>query len=98
MKIDRRGFLIGSSSALVLAKSELSAAGSVERVQTTRESEWSVAGREVKVYTTAENTNHRLSATDTVAFKPMGQPLRRKFVSLSIPRGRFKRSWELVEH
>jgi len=76
MKIDRRGFIIGSSSALVLAKSELSAAGSVTRsVTSTPESEWRVADREVKVYTTAENTNHRLSATDTLAFKPMGQPL-----------------------
>ena len=77
MKIDRRGFLIGSSSALVLAKSELSAAESIKRPATSasRETEWRIADREVKVYTTADNSNHRLSPTDTVAFKPMGQPL-----------------------
>lgn len=77
MKIDRRGFLIGSSSALVLASTDLSAAGSVKRSEKTEptESEWKVDGKEVKVFTTAENTNHRLSATGTVTFKPMGQPL-----------------------
>src|ERR1051325_2184554 len=67
MKIDRRGFLAASSSALVLAKSQLASeifqlAGQIER-------------REVAVYTTADKTNHRLSATNTLKFKPMGQPL-----------------------
>ena len=67
MKIDRRGFLAASSSALVLAKSQLASeifqlAGQIER-------------REVTVYTTADKTNHRLSATNTLKFKPLGQPL-----------------------
>jgi glucosylceramidase len=31
--------------------------------------------KEVAVYTTAANTDSRLSATDTLRFKPMGQPL-----------------------
>jgi len=35
----------------------------------------SAAGRQVAVYTTADNTDHRLSATGTLSFKPMGQPL-----------------------
>src|SRR5882762_635561 len=73
MKIDRRGFLAASSSALVLAKSQLSLASDV------RPSEASeavlTAGKEVAVYTTADKSRYRLSLTDTVAFKPMGQPL-----------------------
>src|SRR5665213_2795367 len=32
-------------------------------------------GRKVVVYTTADNTSYRLSPTDTVAFKRMGQPV-----------------------
>src|SRR4029453_824781 len=34
-----------------------------------------IEGKEIIVYTTADNTDHRLSATDTLAFKHMGQPL-----------------------
>src|SRR6266496_954724 len=72
MKLDRRGFLVASSSALVLTKTQLSAA---EYVQPSETSEpFSIEGRAVAVYTTAENTNHRLSATDTLDFKYMGQP------------------------
>jgi glucosylceramidase len=37
-------------------------------------SPFEVAGREVTVYTTAENTPYRLTATDTLAFKDFGQP------------------------
>lgn len=73
MKINRRGFLVTSSSALVLAKTQLSRA---EHVQSSETSEpLSMEGREVTVYTTADNSNYRLSATDTLAFKHMGQPL-----------------------
>ena len=73
MKIDRRGFLVASSSALVLAKSQLSSA---EYVQPSESSEpLSIEGRDVAVYTTADNSNYRLSATDTLAFKHLGQPL-----------------------
>src|SRR5215216_6378254 len=67
MKIDRRSFLAASSSALVFAKSQLASeifqlAGGIE-------------GREVAVYTTADKTNYRLSATNTLKFKPLSQPL-----------------------
>lgn len=67
MKIDRRNFLTASSSALVFAKSQLAS----ELFQ----SAGRIEGREVAVYTTADKTNHRLSATGTLKFKPMGQPL-----------------------
>jgi glucosylceramidase len=70
MKIDRRKFIAGSSSALVLAKSGLSFAA--EAIHSEPEP---VIGKEAKVFTTAENTDLRLSATGTTEFKPMGQPL-----------------------
>src|SRR3989449_838981 len=73
MKIDRRGFLVASSSALVLTKTQLPA---TEYVHSSGDLEpLSIEGREVTVYTTADKSSHRLSATDTVAFKPLGQPL-----------------------
>jgi glucosylceramidase len=72
MKINRRGFIAASSSALVLAKSQLSTA---TRAEPSEPAHQSIEGREVTVYTTADKTNHRLSATNTLKFKPMGQPL-----------------------
>src|SRR5947209_7408576 len=77
MKIDRRGFLAASSSALVLAKSQLSRAAHTQPSETSEplEIEGRIEGREIAVYTTADKTNYRLSATDTVIFKHLGQPL-----------------------
>jgi glucosylceramidase len=68
MKIDRRSFLATSTTALLLAKHQLSSAIEKQRPK-------SIAARQVGVYTTADNTKYRLSATDTLSFKPMGQPL-----------------------
>ena len=73
MKIDRRAFLAASSSALLLAKSELSLAKAVGPTEPPQVP--SVAGKQVRVYTTASNTDHRLSATDTLRFENLGQPL-----------------------
>src|SRR6266498_1755419 len=88
MKIDRRGFLVASSSALVLAKTQLSAA---EYVQPSEPSEpLSIEGTEVTVYTTANNSNHRLSATDTLAFKHLGQPLETQICVFVDPAKRFQ--------
>src|ERR1041385_8088514 len=72
MKIDRRGFLGAASSALMLIKSQLSAAAHPQPSEIAEP----LAGEEkaVAVYTTAANSDFRLSATDTLAFKPMGQP------------------------
>ena len=74
MKIDRRSFLAASTSALLLGKTVQPAAA-----QSTRDSKAakpvSVAGREVSVYTTAKDSECRLSQTGTVAFKPSAQPL-----------------------
>src|SRR5438552_15705490 len=77
MKIDRRSFLAASSSALVLARSELSRAAQVQASETSEplEIEGSIEGREIAVYTTADKTDYRLSPTETLVFKPLGQPL-----------------------
>src|SRR5215470_8348295 len=72
MKIDRRNFLATSSTALLLAKQQLSSAMAAQRPSTPSKS---VGGRQVAVYTTADKTKHRLSPTDTLTFKQMGQPL-----------------------
>ena len=76
MKINRRNFLATSSSALVLAKSRLSWAAVRPRdtPQPVR-IEGSIEGRDIAVYTTADNSNYRLSHTDTLVFKHLGQPL-----------------------
>ena len=76
MKIDRRSFLLASSSALALGKSsslpvEAQPTDSGEPPDIDR----NLQGRSVTVYTTADKTDYRLSQTDTLAFKRMGQPL-----------------------
>jgi glucosylceramidase len=77
MKIDRRGFLVASSSALVLGKTTLSPEGDEQRSDAPElpELDQAIQGREIAVYTTADKTGYRLSATETLTFKPMGQPL-----------------------
>lgn len=76
MKIHRRGFLGSSASALVLAKSHLSwAANDTPESPEPSEISGTIEGIEVSVYTTADKSNHRLSPTDTVKFKHLGQPL-----------------------
>ena len=76
MKIDRRGFLVASSSALVLGKSGPLLAAPEQPSDTPEPPELDrIEAREIAVYTTADKTNYRLSATDKLTFKPMGQPL-----------------------
>jgi glucosylceramidase len=57
----------------VLAKTQISTAGYAGPPETEESS--AIEGKAVAVYTTADNSDYRLSATDTLAFKPMGQPL-----------------------
>jgi len=89
MKIDRRNFLVTSSSALVLAKSTLSQAGQPTQA-TESEAPLTSAETELKVYTTAENTDQRLSATGTVKFKPMPQPLETQICVFVDPAKKFQ--------
>jgi glucosylceramidase len=73
MKLNRRSFLLSSSAAsLFYSKSSLAFLNS-ERYSSPGPS-FSSVGKQVSVYTTAEGTNHRISLTDTLSFKPAGQP------------------------
>ena len=92
MNIDRRGFLVASSSALMLGKAPLLPAA-LEQPSTPpepAEPQRRVAGNEVAVYTTADNTTLRLSATDTLTFKHLGQPLETQICVFVDPARRFQ--------
>jgi len=67
MKLHRRNFLL-ASSATVLAHNKLSIAAS-RLVKSFRP-----ADKQVSVYTTAKDTNFRISPTDKANFKAVGQP------------------------
>jgi glucosylceramidase len=71
MKIARRNFLLASSAALVTPKLSFS---SSKNESTSAIESASVADRQVIVYTTADQSSHRLARTDTLNFKPVGQP------------------------
>jgi glucosylceramidase len=92
MKIDRRGFLVASSSALVATKIPPSLAASVEPSETSEppEIDGKIEGREVTVYTTADKTDHRLSQTDKLTFKHMGQPLETQICVFVDPAKKFQ--------
>jgi glucosylceramidase len=77
MKIDRRTFLVASSSAVVLGKANLSPAAHAHPSEAPEPPEFDRRGQgsSIVVYTTADKTDYRLSATDTLAFKHLGQPL-----------------------
>ena len=92
MKIDRRGFLAASSSALVMAKTQLAPAEPIKASEPSAPLSIAerIAGREVAVYTTADNSDYRLAATDSVTFKPMGQPLETQICVFVDPAKRFQ--------
>jgi glucosylceramidase len=76
MAIDRRGFLSASASAIALGKAGLPLPTHASEAEAAKSPEVaSVQGKEISVYTTADRTDYRLSATDKLTFKPMGQPL-----------------------
>lgn len=77
MTIDRRSFLVASSSALVLGKANFSQAADEQPSETLDVPEFgrTIEGQSIAVHTTADKTDYRLSATDTLTFKHMGQPL-----------------------
>ncbi|HEX3561169.1 MAG TPA: glycoside hydrolase family 30 protein [Pyrinomonadaceae bacterium] len=74
MKIDRRDFLLASSSACLLTQNILPSAAQTRRPSVAPKP-FSAKGRKVVVYTTAEKSDYRISATDTLTFKHLGQPL-----------------------
>ena len=75
MKIDRRTFLLASSAAsFAFRKLSFGSSGLRRESLSQKARGISAAGKEVSVYTTAENTDHRISLTDKVSFKSVGQP------------------------
>ena len=91
MNIDRRGFLVASSSALVLGKSGiLPAPANSPAPSTPADVDREFAASEIKTYTTADNTRLRLSATDTLTFTPLGQPLETQICVFVDPSKKFQ--------
>lgn len=72
MKMDRRRFLLTSSSAYLVANTLKPVIASAAPEATAPAP---VEGKQVAVYTTAANTNQRIAAAETLAFKQFGQPL-----------------------
>src|SRR5437868_10665963 len=74
MKMNRREFLLVSSSTGLLAHNiQLALAQNHQPSITSKP--FSTDGKKVVVYTTAEKSDYRLSATDTLTFKDLRQPL-----------------------
>ena len=92
MKIDRRGFLLASSSALVLARTQLARAALVRSSETPEHFafEGGIEGRAIAVYTTADKSEYRLTPTETPVFKPLGQPLETQICVFVDPSTKFQ--------
>jgi len=76
MKIKRRNFLLASSAAL-LASNKLGFGSHKQSYGFQRPQKaprFSTTGKQVTVYTTAAKTDYRISRTDSLSFKPVGQP------------------------
>ena len=71
MKINRRDFLIASSAAGILAQAG-KMTFAAENI--TNAANVAAENNKVAIYTTAENTDLRISATDSLSFKPLAQP------------------------
>jgi glucosylceramidase len=92
MKIHRRNFLLASSATL-LATSKLSFGSNKETdvLQRPQKAQrFSVTGKQVRVYTTAAKTDHRISLTDTLSFKSVGQPKETQICVFVDPARRFQ--------
>jgi glucosylceramidase len=72
MKTTRRDFLLATSSAALVAGTKLSFA--FQKQPSQRRTAFSTTGKRLKVYTTADKTDHRISPTGEFDFKQVGQP------------------------
>ncbi|HYJ92507.1 MAG TPA: glycoside hydrolase family 30 protein [Pyrinomonadaceae bacterium] len=86
MKVNRRDFLLASSSAM-LAIQSVKPASAQTGLSTNSPA---IGGRKATVYTTAAKTNDRLTMTGTVAFEKMGQPLETQTCVFVDPSRRFQ--------
>jgi glucosylceramidase len=74
MKIDRRNFLLTSSAVLLTLNQRRFASGKSYRAVPELGALDLSPAKQVTVYTTADKTSHRISLTDKLNFKPVGQP------------------------
>ncbi len=88
MKINRRNFLIASSAAGILSQTGQISFGSEKGSE--KEQQFIVDDKKVSVYTTAENTDLRISAGGTLDFKPMPQPLETQICVFVEPKRTFQ--------
>jgi glucosylceramidase len=88
MKINRRNFIIASSAAGVLSQAgKISFAAEKE---SEKEQKFVVADKKVALYTTAENTELRITAGGTLDFKPLPQPLETQICVFVEPKRTFQ--------
>jgi len=88
MKINRRNFLIAGSAAGILSQTaKVSFAAEKESVN---EETFVVDDKKVAVFTTAENTDLRISASGALEFKPMPQPLETQICVFVEPKRTFQ--------
>lgn len=94
MKFNRRDFLKTSAAAGILAQTanlSFAAEGSSSEENAAAETQkFSVADKKVSVFTTAENTELRISPTETLSFKPMPQPLETQICVFVEPKRTFQ--------
>ncbi len=88
MKINRRDFLVAGSAAGILAKTGLPTFAADKT--SNKNSETILADKKVSVYTTADKTELRLTATETLSFKPMAQPLETQICIFVEPKRKFQ--------
>lgn len=70
-----KNLILTGVTIFMIACSENKTANSSSGPDTTAVSSFNMAGKKVIVYTTADSSNYRLSATDTLEFKDFDQPL-----------------------
>jgi glucosylceramidase len=74
MKIDRRKFVLSSSAALLASLKLSRGSDKPEDHRWFTTQPFSSTDKQVTVYTTADKTAFRISQTETVSFRPVGQP------------------------
>ena len=80
MKINRRDFLIATSAAGLLTQAEQFSQAAEAHPETIEKfaverKRIGVADKKVAVYTTAAKSDYRITATETLLFKPLAQPV-----------------------
>lgn len=88
MKLNRRDFLVAGSAAGILAKTGLPTFAADKT--SNKNLKTALADKKVSVFTTADKTDLRMSATETLSFKPMAQPLETQICIFVEPKRTFQ--------